>query len=69
MLPFCEVVLRTIERLARDIGGAVRTVVLANLLGIPVRTARHYAHRLEVAGLIGRKSPKGGWWPSRMLAA
>lgn len=65
MLPYAEVVLRKIAELARQIGGPVRTVVLAGLLGISDRTARWYAHQLEQAGLVGRQSPKTGWLPAR----
>lgn len=69
MLPFAEYLLSTLEALSAANGGApVRTVVLAGTLGIPERTARWYAARLEAAGLVCRRSPKSGWLPAPALS-
>lgn len=47
----------------------MRTRILAEVLGVPPRTARWYAARLETDGLVGRRSPKTGWLPARMVPA
>lgn len=69
MPPFADYLLQTLDELCRLLDGPVRTVVLADTLGIAPRTARWYAAQLEDAGRVGRLTPKSGWLPARLYAA
>jgi DNA-binding IclR family transcriptional regulator len=64
--PFAVYLYRVIDRMARQNGGPVRTLLIAETLGQPTRTVRRYVQRLERAGLIARHSPRGGYAPRRM---
>lgn len=65
LLPFADVILRTLSAIADVTGKPVRTAVLAELIGVAaVRTVRKYLARLEQAGLVTRRSPKSGWLPA-----
>lgn len=70
MPPYADYVLSSLVVLARaNNRRPVRTVVLAELLGISPRTARLYLTRLETRGLVARLSPRSGWLPARMAPA
>ncbi len=66
MSPYAHYVFTQLCERARHTGGPVRTVVLADLLGIAPRTARNYMRRLETNGYVTRLSPRSGWLPARM---
>ena len=68
MAPFAEYLLKTIAELARCTGAPARTAILAETLGIPLRTIQRYANWLEAAGLVVRRSPRSGWIPVRAAA-
>lgn len=65
MPPFTDYLLSMLDALYRDLGGPVRTVVLADTLLTTPRTARRYLALAESHGLVTRRSPKTGWLPAR----
>lgn len=42
----------------------VRTVILADCLGLPLRTTQRYVSELERQGMVTRRTPKTGWLPA-----
>lgn len=67
MPPYADYVLSSLQVLARaNSRRPVRTLILAELLGISPRTARLYLTRLENRGLVARLSPRSGWLPAEM---
>lgn len=65
MSPFAEYLWSTLRSLVRTSGGSpCRTVILAGLLNMPVRTLRWHLAQLEARGVVTRPSPKGGWLPA-----
>ena len=63
LLPFAHSVLTLLAKLAGRARRSVRTTTLAGLLGASERTVRDYLHKLELRGLVARRSPKTGWFP------
>ncbi len=63
LLPFATRILRVLGELAR--GGPVRSATLADFIpGAALRTIKWYLAKLERAGLVCRRSPRGGWLPA-----
>jgi predicted transcriptional regulator len=50
-------------------GAAVRTTILADLLGKHDRTIRYKLVELEQRGVVQRVGNRGGWLPARMAVA
>ena len=65
MYPFADVILRVLADLARLRGGPVASRLLADFVpGAALRTIKWYLAKLERAGLVRRRSPRGGWLPA-----
>lgn len=65
MTPFIAYLLSMLDQLHRDLGGPVRSAVLADTLGQPLRTTQWYLAQAEGQGVVTRRSPKTGWLPAR----
>ena len=66
MSPFTAYLLSILDTLSRDLGGPVRSAVLADMLGQPLRTTQYYLALAEHHRLVTRRSPKTGWMPARV---
>lgn len=64
MPPYTQHLISTLSDLYRCACAPVRSAVLADVLGIPLRTAQWYLATAETHGLVTRRSPRTGWLPS-----
>lgn len=69
MTAYEKCVYNKLKELHQRAGGcAVRTVILAGLLGKNDRTMRLYLSRLESLGIVSRRGRRGGWVPMPFVA-
>lgn len=63
-----QIIYRKLAALHRHSGGAVRTRILADMLGKNDRRIREKLAQMEARGLVARISQRGGWLPMRLAA-